>query len=217
MTTSKTHTKDIIIPLSLIVVGSLLQAVLPSSENLEKLLLSYLKHKWLLWELRVSTVVLLVLLPYRAYLKHTEKKSSTDIIKSCMDIPEEFLADEHNLIFSKFDEDSNMLRTSLMLKGRFNGSSGMNQFCAQIVSYSNQFLKEVENRATKIHGSNTFLSQQVKCHLERYLEADVVFLKEKLEIVFPARIGSTPMANAKREGESNLRNLYAQFFLNMFE
>lgn len=132
-------------------------------------------------------------------------------------ISEKFLENQHNLIFSKFDEDSHMLRTSLMLKGRFNGSSGMNQFCALIVSYSSQFLKDVESRAIKIHGSNVFLSPQVKAHLERYLEADVIFLKEKLEAVFPSRIGSTPMTNAKRDGESKLRNLYAQFLLNMFE
>lgn len=152
----------------------------------------------------------------------TELRSQNEINKpelaiDPIPVSEEFLESKHNLIFSKFDEDSNLLRTSLMLKGRFNGSSGMNQFCTQIVSYSSQFLKDVESRATKIHGNNVFLSQQVKAHLEKYLEADVIFLKEKLEAVFPSRIGSTPMTNAKREGESKLRNLYAQFFLNMFE
>lgn len=96
MTAAKTHTKDIVIPLSLIVVGSLLQAVLPSSETLEKLLLSYLKNKWLLWELRVSIVSLLVLLPYLASLKHTVKKSSTEIIKSYMETAHKIEAENYN-------------------------------------------------------------------------------------------------------------------------
>lgn len=109
MTASKTHTKEIVIPLLLIVVGSLLQAVLPSSETLEKLLLSYLENKWLLWKLRVSIVALLVLLPYRAYLKHTEKKTSTDIIKS-------YLNTEHKISLETYKTNVVTLNRELAVK-----------------------------------------------------------------------------------------------------
>ncbi|MFA4820543.1 MAG: hypothetical protein WC613_06325 [Candidatus Aenigmatarchaeota archaeon] len=93
------------IPLSLVIVSSLLQAVLPSSETLEKLLLSYLKNKWLLWELRASIVSLLVLLPYLAYLKHTEKKTSTDIIKSYMETTHKIEIDAYIKDVDAFDNN----------------------------------------------------------------------------------------------------------------
>lgn len=112
MTTATDRKKDVIFPLSLVVVSSLLQAVLPSSEALEKFLLSYLKNKWLMWELRVSIGVLAVLTAYRAYLKYSEKKASSEIIKSYMETTHKIEIDSY--------------KTNIVALGRELASKGLN-------------------------------------------------------------------------------------------
>lgn len=166
MTASKTHTKDIIIPLSLIIVGSLLQAVLPSSENLEKLLLSYLKYKWLLWELRVSTVVLLVLLPYRVYLKHTGKKNSTEIIKSYMETA-------HKIEDELYKKDTIASDENLASRNMWSSGIGIRQTkdikLSHIKAFINNCLEYIES--TK----NNYLLDKpsVKLLFENYQTADI--------------------------------------------
>jgi hypothetical protein len=133
------------------------------------------------------------------------------------DISEEFLSKQHNLIFSQLDEDSRMLLMTLRLKNHFNDTYALQQFIEQIARYVTEFLNEVDNRAIKYNGSNVFLDHQIKVLLEKYFEADLAFLKEKLALAFPSRIGSSPMTNAVKEGETLVTKLYERFFLRMFD
>lgn len=204
MNTSTLRAKEVTLPLLLVIVGSLLQSVLPGSETLEILLLSYLKNKWLMWELKVSTVALLVLCTYRMYLKHTGNS-----------IDEDFLAQSHTLIFSKFDEDTKILSRKLRFEGRFNSTYGMNQLTEQIAGYVNEFLAQIKEHSVKIHGDNVLLDHQIKKQLDRYLEADLNFVKQKLALIFPGRAGSTFMANVIGESEIVIRRMYAEFALKM--
>lgn len=180
MTAAKTHTKEIVIPLSLIVVGSLLQAVLPSSETLEKLLLSYLKNKWLLWELRVSIVSLLVLLTYRAYLQHTVKKSSTEIIKSYMETA-------HKIETENYEKGVVAVNNNMAARGIYSSGIAVMNIKDLKLSHIKSF---VENCLEYVESTiNNYLLDKpsVKLLFENYQTNDITEFTEIINSQYTAR------------------------------
>lgn len=140
----------------------------------------------------------------------TEQVSSSDY-----NISDDFLARSHALIFSRFNEDAKLLSRKLRFQGRFNSTYGMSQFAEHIASYVNEFLTQIKEHSAKIHGDNALLNQQVEKQLDRYLESDLNFVKQKLALVFRDRAGSTFMSNVIRENEVVIRRMYAEFVLKM--
>lgn len=67
MKSATSHTKDITIPLLLVVAGIVLTGLSPNLETVEKIMLSYLKHKSLVWVVKASVASIVCLLPYWIY------------------------------------------------------------------------------------------------------------------------------------------------------
>ena len=80
MKTSTSHTKDVTIPLLLVVAGIVLTVLTPNSETLEKFLNSYLKHKSLVLVVKASIGAIVCLLPYWVYQKcvHTSPQITSE-------------------------------------------------------------------------------------------------------------------------------------------
>lgn len=106
MSPSTSHTKDVTIPLLLVVAGIVLTSLAPSSETLEKFLLSYLKNKSLVLAVKALVGVTVCLLPYY-FLQKSQKKVNPLIQDNIIKLAKENCHAKYNLrkneLRTKFD------------------------------------------------------------------------------------------------------------------
>ena len=96
------------IPLSLIIVGTLLGYLLPEIGSVEKFLLSYLKYRWSVWVLITSSFLLATLFPYYSYTRATRplnKKERANVIKNIKDMVEaQYSIHRRNVLTKSFEK-----------------------------------------------------------------------------------------------------------------
>ncbi|MFZ3114807.1 MAG: hypothetical protein WA121_04305 [Syntrophales bacterium] len=180
MTAATSRTKNITIPLLLLLVGTLLQIVLPNFDTLEKLLLSYLKHKWLVWELKLSTLAFFVLLPYRAYQKHVQKYTSASLIESYMD--------------TKSKIKTECYKTDVVFLGRELASKGLAGSGSAIVrnkdlklSHVHRFVSVCLEYIDSTKGNYSLDKPSVKALFADYKDADITDVTTTITNQYAAR------------------------------
>ena len=95
MNLSTAHTKEVTIPLLLVVAGIVLTGLAPNSETLEKFLLSYLKNKSLVLGVKALVGAIVCLLPY--YVLQRVKKISPKTLEKLLSFTEENCDSKYNL------------------------------------------------------------------------------------------------------------------------